>query len=147
MTEDKNLFINESKDIASFKFLNADVINFAISFAIAPQKNVLLSPLEFGTIKAIRPSVSIDSEYLPIGRITSNGSVKSKMLLKDADLPEDKESFMLYMKFNRKINVDDLRFISSIIFESDLNVCPLLKNSELLFTNDGKLYFNIEHLD
>lgn len=143
---DKHMFEGDISNIGSFKYLSADVIEFAIEYALAPRKKLLLSPREFGSIRSIRPSISGDSQFLPIGKITSNGSTKSVLLLKDAELPLDNESYNLFIKFPTVVDDSFLRFFSSILFQVDFNECLLMENVELKYTNDGKLYFDLEHL-
>lgn len=145
--EDPYLFDGSASDITGFKFLAANLIEFAVSFALAPKNNVLLSPKMFGTIKNTRASISSDNSMIPIGRISSNGSINSTLLLKDAELPLDKEYYNLFMKFPTVVNDRFLRFLSGPLFEVDFNNCALLNNVELKYTHDGKLYFEVNHLD
>lgn len=140
------MFDGAANDITSFKFLAANLIEFAISYALAPRKHVLLSPKSFGTIKNIRASASADSSMIPIGRITSNGSTNSTLLLKDAELPLDRDSYNIFMKFPSVMDEHFLRFLSQPLFEVDFNNCPLLENVELKYTTDGNLYFEVDHL-
>lgn len=146
LEDDNFMFTGNPSNISSFKFLAANVIEFAVSFALAPKKKSLISPKDFGTIKTIRPSITGNSKFLPIGKIVSNGSTQATLLLKDAELPLDKDSYNLFMKFPEVINDHSLRFISSILFQVDYNECLLLDNVELKYTSDGKLYFDVEHL-
>lgn len=144
--EDSIMFDGPATDITSFRFLGANLIEFSISYALAPKNRVLLSPKAFGTIKNIRASISADSSMIPIGKISSNGSINSTLLLKDAELPLDADSYNIFMKFPSVMSEHFLRFISAPLFEVDFNNCPLLENVELKYTPDGKLYFEVNHL-
>lgn len=139
-------FDGHASDITSFKFLAANLIEFAVSFVLAPTKKTLITPKEFGTIRTTRASVFKDSSFFPIGKITSNKSVSATLLLKDAELPLDADNYNIFMKFPKVVDEHMLRFLSGILFNVDFNNCKLLENVELKYTSDGKLYFDIDHL-
>lgn len=142
--KDSHIFVIDSNGTGEFKELSIPMIELAINFALAPVKRVLLSPLEFGTIKSIMPPVTGSSQWLQIGLITSNETPEAILLKKDAELDLEKNTFPLYFKFNTTLGKDVLQELAGIFFRTDFNKCPFLNYAELQYTNDHRLYIDVD---
>lgn len=142
--EEESLFSIDSNGIASFDHLSLESIEFAINFALAPKKRCLLTPHQFGIIKNTIPPITGDGMFLKVGMITSNEKPESILLKKDAELDVNEVTFPLYFNFGRVIEKGSLEEISQILFKTDLNKCRLLDFCELKYTNDHRLYIDVD---
>lgn len=142
--ENEAMFTIDPNGSAMFDQLCIPSIEFAINFALAPKKRTLLNPHQFGTIKNTMPSVKKDSMFLKVGNITSNESSEAILLKKDAELELSETTFPLYFNFGRVVDKESLMEVAQIIFKTDLNNCKLLDNCELKYTNDHRLYIDID---
>lgn len=142
--ETPELFTVDPNGTASFDLLNIGSLEFAINFALAPKKKVLLSPNQFGIIKNTIPPILNDAMLLQVGTITSNESPEAILLKKDAELDLNERTFPLYFNFGRVIDKESLKEISQVLFKTNLNESKLLNNCELKYTSDHRLYIDID---
>ena len=141
---DPLFFVENDNGDSKFRFLSMTNLIFSIRFCLAPIKNVILSPKKFGTIRNVITPITRPSAMLKIGNITSNETPEAILFKKDAEIPLEEQTFPMYIKFKDVIGEPSLKLMQQILFKVDFNKCDLLDYCELKWTNDHKLYIEID---
>ena len=127
-----------------FLFSDIEKVHLGLDMALTPVKNTLFAPVQFGEIQNGQRPITANSEYLYIGRIKPNGSTESDLFKRDNGLDSEKDSFDLYIKFDKEIHSDDLQALSDWFLGINWNETFLMKNTELYARSDDMLYILLE---
>lgn len=153
--KNEEFFFKNSNGKYIFKYGNIETIKFDVEYMTCiPDKNIIISPADFGTIVPICPSVTKDSDMLQIAVIKANDSAEAILLKKDMEVDINQENFPLYLHFPRELDAETLSTIGTTLYNSinELDIDPyelpdehpMLRYKELHYTNDGKLYINVD---
>lgn len=146
---DDERFIGIDKNTNELEFypFREEALLFSINFALAERKKVLLSPVQFGTIKNIMPVINSDSQVIKIGTIISNESSEAILFKKDAEVDLNQKEFPLYLKFPQIITKNSLSVVAQIFFKTDFNNINLFKNVELNYDMVGNFFVDVDLKD
>lgn len=115
-----------------------------VTMSLAEQKeHIVMRPKDFGTIATTRVSFKDDSNWLKVGRITSNESKEAILLKKDGELDLSEKTFDFYFRLNYSYPNNILQLLAFYISKMDLNTNAKVQNSEVS-AGDNSVWINID---
>lgn len=125
-------------DNGNFMAVDIDKIEAGLNMVLYYPKDVLVSPLKFGTFTYQEAGIPEDVKVVDrvkIGVLTDNGSTDSSLFKKDFDLDPNKTVFDFYLKFSRNMTAEEANAINKMFAEDTTN-SAILTDSELKADGD-----------
>lgn len=132
-------------DDGNFMALDINKIEAGLNAALYYPKDVLVSPLKFGTFtyqeEKLPESVKL-VDRIKIGVLTDNGSADASLFKKDFDLDPNKTVFDFYVKFSSNMTAAEANAINEM-FAKDATNSAIFTDSELKADGDD-LYITFD---
>ena len=132
-------------DNGNFMALDINKIEAGLNTVLYYPKDVLVSPLKFGTFtyqeEKLPESVKL-VDRIKIGVLTDNGSADASLFKKDFDLDPNKTVFNFYVKFSSKMTAAEANAINEM-FAKDATNSAIFTDSELKADGDD-LYITFD---
>ena len=132
-------------DDGNFMALDIDKIEAGLNMLLYYPKDVLVSPLKFGTFtyqKEKLPENVKSVDRIKIGVLTDNGSADASLFKKDFDLDPNKTVFDFYVKFSSNMTAAEANAINEM-FAKDATNSAIFTDSELKADGDD-LYITFD---
>lgn len=132
-------------DNGNFMAVDIDKIEAGLNMVLYYPKDVLVSPLKFGTFTYREAGIPEDVkavDRVKIGVLTDNGSTEASLFKKDFDLDPNKTVFDFYLKFSRNMTAEEANAINKMFAEDTTN-SAILTDSELKADGDD-LYITFD---
>lgn len=132
-------------DNGNFMGVDIDKIEAGLNMVLYYPKDVLVSPLKFGTFTYQEAGIPEDVkavDRVKIGVLTDNGSTEASLFKKDFDLDPNKTVFDFYLKFSRNMTAEEANAINKM-FAEDMTNSAIFTDSELKADGDD-LYITFD---
>lgn len=132
-------------DNGNFMAVDIDKIEAGLNMVLYYPKDVLVSPLKFGTFTYQEAGIPEDVksvDRVKIGVLTDNGSTDASLFKKDFDLDPNKTVFDFYLKFSRNMTAEEANAINKMFAEDTAN-SAIFTDSELKADGDD-LYITFD---
>lgn len=140
--KDSYAFVQASNGEMKYNRPSLVQVKVAVNWVLDPIKNVMMNPLQFGTITNVRDVIKNDTDMLKIGVIKPHDSAEARLFIQDADLKQNAKNYPFYLRFAEEIDPDSLEEFASIFFKVDWN--DVLQTSQLKYDSKGRLFVDID---
>jgi hypothetical protein len=142
--EHKHLFIDTPMGKILMQPANIDKIRTGIELVLFQNIKPMLSIVDFGTVVLEIKDAETPSEFIHMGKITSNESRKALLFKHDFDLDQNQKEFDFFVRLKGQLSEKTLNNIAFYLSAIDFNASTKIQTHELKCTQSKDIYINID---
>jgi hypothetical protein len=140
----KHLFVDTPMGKILMQPANIDKIRTGVELVLFQNIKPMLSIADFGTVVLEIKDAETPSEFIHMGKITSNESRKALLFKHDFDLDQNQKEFDFFVRLKGQLSEETLNNIAFYLSAIDFNESTKIQTHELKCTQSKDIYINID---